>query len=184
MTDWPIQKIGEIDLVRLMKEIGHIKKPVEGPRQVPFQKKKDAGSGEDSLGTSFILRTDEYDYDTLIYSDDEFPYLNSIITEYKMLRTRKMFMQEKFNYAWHIDNSPRIHIPLHTNEHCMWIIRDGHNDEEDKIYRIPADGGVYLIDTTVPHTFLNANADPFMRTHIVGATTITTKIIPLLKNRS
>lgn len=184
MIDWPIQKIGEIDLELLMKEIGHIKKPEEGPRQFPFQKKKNAEDAEESKGTNFVLRTDEFDYDTLIYSNDEFPYLNSIITEYKMLRTRKMWMHEKFNYAWHLDNSPRIHIPLHTNEHCMWIIRDGHNNEEDRVYRIPADGGVYLIDTTVPHTFLNANADPFMRTHIVGATTITTDTIPLPKDRS
>jgi len=181
---WPIEKIGEIDLERLMKEIGHIEKPTEGPRQFPFQKKKDATDAEESKGTNFVLRTDEFDYDTLIYSDDEFPYLNSIIVEYKMLRTRKMWMHEKFNYAWHLDNSPRIHIPLYTNEHNMWIIRDGHNDETDRVYRIPADGGVYLVDTTVPHTFLNANADPFLRTHIVGATTITTNTIPLPKNHS
>lgn len=171
MEDWPIKKLETIDLKRLMDEIGHIKKPTEGPRQFPFQKKKGAVDAEESKGTNFVLRTDEFDYDTLIYSDDEFPYLNSIIRKFKMLRTRKMWMHEKFNYAWHVDNSPRIHIPLYTNEHNMWIIRDK-DGKKDNVYRIPADGGVYLVDTTVPHTFLNANADPFVRTHLVGATTI------------
>jgi len=176
MKDWPIQRIGEIDLDKLMNEIGHIKKPEIGPRQFPFQKKKSSQSAEESKGTNFILRTDEFDYDTLVYED--YPYMNSIITEYNMFRTRKMWMQEKFTYAWHVDNSPRIHIPLYTNEHCMWIIRDIDEPYTDRIYRIPADGGVYLVDTTTPHTFLNSNADEFLRTHIVGATTIKTDTIP------
>jgi hypothetical protein len=176
MKDWPIQRIGEIDLDKLMNEIGHIKKPEIGPRQFPFQKKKSSQSAEESKGTNFILRTDEFDYDTLEYED--YPYMNSIITEYNMFRTRKMWMHEKFTYAWHVDNSPRIHIPLYTNEHCMWIIRDIDEPYTDRIYRIPADGGVYLVDTTTPHTFLNSNADEFLRTHIVGATTIKTDTIP------
>lgn len=169
MTDWPIRKLGEINLDKLMSEIGHLKKPETGPRQFPFQRKQNSDNGEESKGTNFVLRTDEFEYDTLIY--DEFPYMNSIIEEYQMYRTRKMWMHEKFTYAWHVDNSPRIHIPLYTNEHNMWIIRDK-DGKKDNVYRIPADGGVYLVDTTVPHTFLNANADPFLRTHIVGATTI------------
>jgi len=166
---WPIKRIGEIDLDRLMDEIGHIEKPKEGPRQYPFQKKEGI-EAEAAKGTNFVLRTDEFDFNTLIHP--KFKYINSIINKYDMFRTRKMWMHEKFVYAWHVDNSPRIHIPLYTNENCMWII-------EECVYRIPADGGVYLVDTTVPHTFLNANADPFLRTHIVGATTI-----PISQDRS
>jgi len=32
MTDWPIRKLGEIDLDKLMAEIGHLQKPETGPR--------------------------------------------------------------------------------------------------------------------------------------------------------
>jgi hypothetical protein len=169
MTDWPIRKIGTIDLDKLMAEIGHLKKPEIGPRQFPFQGRRN-GNPDDAKGTDFNLRQDEFEFDTILYPN-EYLYMNSIIEEYQMYRTRKMWMHEKFTYAWHVDNSPRIHIPLYTNEHNMWIIRDK-DGKKDNVYRIPADGGVYLVDTTVPHTFLNANADPFLRTHIVGATTI------------
>ena len=46
------------------------------------------------------------------------------------------------------------------NDACLFI--DG------KVYKLPADGSVYLVDTTLYHTALNANREQFIRTHIVG----------------
>ena len=72
-----------------------------------------------------------------------------------------MIISDKRNYSWHLDYSKRIHIPLITNESCFFII------EETKIH-LPADGSVYLVDTTKWHTFVNANRNKFDRSHIVG----------------
>jgi len=78
-----------------------------------------------------------------------------------MYRTRLMLLPDKRNYSWHLDYSARLHIPLITNESCFFII------EEQKYY-LPADGSVYWVDTTKWHTFVNANRNEFMRSHIVG----------------
>jgi len=159
----PIEKIGEIDLDTLLKEIGHIKLPKEGARQFPFQKRKNDNDGESAKGNDYTFRVDDLEYDTLIY--DEYNYTNLIIEKYNMCRTRIMWMKQKFAYGWHKDHSPRIHIPLVTNEHNMFII-------DDNVYRIPADGGVYLVNTTLPHTFVNANSEPFLRSHLLGTSKV------------
>lgn len=86
-------------------------------------------------------------------------YTNSILKNLQMYRTRIMTMKPKTCYTYHIDASPRIHIPLVTNDDCFFII-------EDEVLRIPADGNHYCIDTTKKHTFVNASFED--RIHIVG----------------
>ena len=76
-----------------------------------------------------------------------------------MFRTRIMRLRPYQCYSYHIDPSPRIHIPLITNENCFMII-------DDMLYRYPADGNYYLADTTKIHTFVNASLED--RIHIVG----------------
>jgi len=100
------------------------------------------------------------------HSENEFteflfniPYVNSIISELKMYRTRLMKMKPKTCYSYHQDYTKRIHIPLITNDKCFFVI-------DDEIIRCPANGNYYLIDTTKMHTFVNASFD--YRLHIVG----------------
>jgi len=71
-------------------------------------------------------------------------------------------MGGKTCYTYHQDPTKRIHIPLITNENCFMVI-------EDEIYRYPAEGDYYLVDTTKRHTFVNASFEE--RIHIVGCTT-------------
>ena len=42
----------------------------------------------------------------------------------------------------------------------------------DEVIRLPADGSVYWVDTTLTHTFVNANAHlaKFVRVHLIGNT--------------
>jgi Aspartyl/Asparaginyl beta-hydroxylase len=65
-------------------------------------------------------------------------------------RMRLMEIRPKTCYTWHKDVSRRLHIAINTDHtRCGLII-------EDTVHRIPADGNVYLADTTKYHTAYNA----------------------------
>lgn len=102
----------------------------------------------------------------LNHSEEEFvhplfniPYTNLIMQELNLYRTRVMRMQPRVCYTYHVDLTKRVHIPLITNEKCMFIIND-------QVYRYPANGNYYLIDTTQMHTAVNASNEE--RIHLVG----------------
>jgi len=90
---------------------------------------------------------------------EELHYTNSIIEMLGMHRTRLMKMKPKTCYTYHRDPSKRIHIPIITNEKCMFII-------DDEVIRYPADGNYYVVDTTKWHTAINASLEE--RIHIIG----------------
>ncbi len=90
-------------------------------------------------------------YDTL--------YINNIMEELHMCRTRVMRMAPCSTYSFHKDLTPRIHIPIQTDEKAVFII-------EDKIYRLKPTR-VYWVDTTREHNFVNGSYNE--RIHIVGA---------------
>ena len=87
------------------------------------------------------------------------PYINSIIEELNMYRTRVLVLKPKVCYSIHSDPVKRIHIPVITNENCWLIVNK-------EIMHLPADGRHYEIDTTQKHTALNGSWKD--RTHIVG----------------
>ena len=89
----------------------------------------------------------------------DLPYINHIIEDLNMCRTRVMRMSKKSCYSYHYDKTKRIHIPLVTNKNCFMVI-------EDEVFRYPADGNYYIVDTTKMHTFVNASFEE--RIHIVG----------------
>ena len=89
----------------------------------------------------------------------ELKYTNKIISDLGMCRTRLMKLEPFHCYSYHRDACKRIHIPIITNERCMFII-------DDEVHRYPADGNSYLIDTTKQHTAINASYED--RYHIVG----------------
>jgi len=72
-------------------------------------------------------------------------------------RGRFMLMMHKQCLTIHKDPSPRLHIPIYTNENCMMIFGE-------KIVKLPF-GATYYVDTTIPHTALNASKDP--RVHLI-----------------
>jgi len=74
-------------------------------------------------------------------------------------RARFMTMVMHSTYSVHQDKAPRLHLALdtHPNAYFFW-------PEHKEFVHIPADGFVYWVDTTKPHTFVNAGPD---RTHLV-----------------
>lgn len=149
------KKIGEVDIERLLFELDNKKVSAQFPLQ---------GSSEDDFhgaeGKTYDLRSDERCYTVPLYKD--MPYTYSIIEEFNMYRARVMKLIHKTCYSYHTDNTPRIHIPLISNDKCFFVI-------DDQVVRLPADGSVYLVDTTKLHTAVNANLDHrIIRTHLMG----------------
>lgn len=91
----------------------------------------------------------------------DLPYASVLLDHLNMLNTRIMTLRGKECYTWHRDKTPRIHIPIITNENCLFVL-------EDRSFTLPQ-GSAYLIDTTKMHTALNGNKT-FLRRHIVGMT--------------
>ncbi len=61
-------------------------------------------------------------------------------------------------YNWHVDKMKTcLHIPLITNEGCKFVY-------DDAVFSMPADGSVYIVNNSKPHTFMNAG--PVSRLHI------------------
>lgn len=78
---------------------------------------------------------------------------------YNICRGRFMTLSpENRAYSYHVDRTKRIHIPLRTNEDCMFIV-------ENNLYKMPEEGQAYMLDTTNRHTALNLSWEN--RVHLV-----------------
>ncbi len=105
---------------------------------------------------------EEIDKEELLWDVNLFdiPYVNSILIEQNLCRTRIMKTRPKTCYLWHKDPRKRYHIPVKTNEHCFLLL------ERDGRIHLPATGEGYIVDTTQFHTQVNASREE--RIHIVG----------------
>lgn len=75
--------------------------------------------------------------------------------------TRGRFMvlnKHKRAYSYHSDLTPRLHIPITTDDYCMFVI-------DEVVYKLPNVGQLYLVDTTRLHSALNLGYSE--RLHIV-----------------
>jgi len=88
----------------------------------------------------------------------DIPYTNSVIKDLGLHRTRVMILKPKSCLTYHTDPSWRVHIPLITNEKCFFL-------ENMEARHLEADT-VHVVDTTQPHTSINASREE--RVHIVG----------------
>jgi hypothetical protein len=75
-------------------------------------------------------------------------------------RTRIMLSRPKSCYSTHRDYSPRLHLPLVTNEQCKFLFT-----KPARLIHMPADGNTYWVDTRHEHTFLNGSI--YDRLHLV-----------------
>jgi hypothetical protein len=83
-----------------------------------------------------------------------------IILKYNLFKTRLMWLNPYACYSMHRDESPRIHIPIVTNDQCYFVFK------AIAPYHIPINS-VYWTDTTKGHSFMNCSEIP--RLHLVGA---------------
>ena len=116
-----------------------------------------------SSGKSPPLRKEklnEYDFNTLTEMF-EGTYIGEVTdmlhSEYKVVRGRLMLSEWKTCLTYHKDPTPRLHIPVVTNQDCFMVV-------DDNVIRLPF-GSTYIVDTTLYHTAINASR--FNRTHMV-----------------
>lgn len=83
--------------------------------------------------------------------------VNLLRSRYGIVRGRYMMMNWKSCLTYHNDETPRIHLPLITNDGCFMII-DG---KTEKLH----ESVTYHVDTTKQHTALNAGKH--LRFHMV-----------------
>lgn len=85
--------------------------------------------------------------------------ISKIIETCGGFRTRIMSMDSRRCYSIHKDPTPRIHIPILTNDQC-WMIWPYDNVCKQMLYE-----QIYFTDTTKAHTFVNGGLEP--RIHLV-----------------
>lgn len=168
----PIIKIGEVDLDLLLLESD----TVEYDGQICLQGVKDnldpyLGIGQ-AGGYNSWERQQKHSYKSEEFNIPIFDLknINEALTKFGMVHTRLMTVKPKSCYSYHVDSRKRLHIPLETNEHCWFII-------DKEMHHLPADGSVYLVDTMLPHTFINCGSEP--RTHIVSQSIINPNLFNL-----
>ena len=84
----------------------------------------------------------------------------SIITDFKLVRSRLMLLESTRCYSIHQDTSWRLHIPIVTNPGCLFYFPD------HKEHFHLEEGKVYKVNTTERHTFLNTSTED--RIHFIG----------------
>lgn len=129
--------------------------------QISLQVKNGTSSWTQSSGW-LKAQGDEFLFDQI------HPLLKNSVIDYflsnlpfTVWRLRLMAMQPNTSYSWHSDPTPRIHIPIFTNEDCLFSF-PGQGITEN----LKANGSIYWTDTTKTHSFLNKST--FIRIHLVG----------------
>jgi hypothetical protein len=124
-------------------------------KQVGLQFKDLEDPWASAVGTS---KGNELTYTNLnsIFKDTIF---EELITQYKLKRTRLMWLSPMTCYSMHKDSTPRIHIPMITNPECYFVFKQG------IIQHMPV-GSVYWTNTVNLHTFMNCSDKP--RLHLIG----------------
>ena len=141
----------EVDLVKVKQELQQI---LELGDQVLLQ----VVDGHDHCygargGNEF--EEDEEDFKVFHW---DMPYIKSIVEGVGLVRSRMMNLKSKTCLSYHKDPTVRFHMPVITNESCFLII-------DKEVHHLPA-GKCYIIDSTLPHTAVNASFED--RIHIIG----------------
>jgi hypothetical protein len=87
-------------------------------------------------------------------------YFEEIITKYKLLRTRLLWLKPYSCYSMHRDDSTRIHVPIITNDRCFFVFRNS------GLFNMPT-GQVYHVNTLDEHSAMNCSTE--WRLHLLGA---------------
>tara|TARA_B100001029_G_C15064017_1_gene461723 strand:- start:8585 stop:8998 length:414 start_codon:yes stop_codon:yes gene_type:complete len=108
-----------------------------------------------------------------IYVHDDSPKINQkdfipdimkeIEEEFESYNMRIMCLPPLTTLDYHVDPNNRINIPIITNDACFFIY-------DDELFKLPADGSVYLTKTTVLHTAINCSY--LHRFHLIGFTDV------------
>jgi hypothetical protein len=106
-----------------------------------------------------IVQESDFTETTTLFKDSVLEeLLDAITSRFKVGRVRIMRSKPKTCLSWHKDDTMRLHYPFFTREECKMIVGDD-------VFHLP-EHQWSLVDTTVPHTALNASK--LERLHIVA----------------
>lgn len=120
---------------------------------------------ENPLYEGISARPDEEMLYNVINAEFRGTYFEEILSSlpFPFGRTRIMWVPPQKCYPIHTDHSFRYHLALDTHDGAFFFY-----PEAGKVYQIPADGYLYKMDATVPHTAVNCG--PLARVHMVIVT--------------
>jgi hypothetical protein len=156
-----IKILSPIDIQPLLDEYTHLEKLIQWTdyghkgKQAGLQYQSDEDPWASAVGKS---RGDELAFRNLnpFFKNT---IVESLINEFKLVRSRLMWVGPFACYSMHKDTTARIHIPIITNPECYFVFKQG------SVSHLSA-GSVYWVDTTIHHTFMNCSDKP--RLHLVG----------------
>jgi hypothetical protein len=113
-------------------------------------------------GAGRIDELDHQDEDLYKYVQPKLKgsYIEELILKHNAFRTRILKLGPRACYSIHPDPTPRIHIPIVTNEQC-WMIWPYHSTCLNF-----KEGNCYWVDTRKPHTYINGDKE-LVRIHLV-----------------
>lgn len=119
----------------------------------------------------YVLRVDNNTSDLLGQMEYTSSIINKVIEQlkdhYDCNKIVYRIVMPNTCYRWHVDTKQycqnkkifyNYHIPIITNEGC-WFVYSGQS------YCMPADGTLYRVQSSVPHSFMNAGNSP--RVHLM-----------------
>jgi len=148
-----------LDIEKIKKELEALP-DMTNIKQIGLQGTKDNLDPFASVG-KMNKWTHGYDETDFVVPIFDMPYINSIMSDLKMFRTRVLILRPNECYSYHRDYTKRIHIPVITNKSSFIV-------EDRQLKHLPADGNYYVVDTTKMHTALNGSRNNEDRLHIVG----------------
>jgi len=103
----------------------------------------------------------ESDYSTILprFKESIFEELIESIPT-KVCRARIMILKAGTAHQIHVDDYPRIHVPIITHSECAFLFPD-----DDYMKHMSANGNVYWANVTKRHTFVNWGNQP--RIHLL-----------------
>lgn len=156
--------ISKVDHRHILQEYKKLEEHIQWPensakgKQTGLQYAENEMPEKSAVGSLRSSRIEtEYSLITPLFKNTIF---EEIINQYKMCRTRLMWVNPYSCYSIHKDQTKRLHIPLITNTECFFIFPD-----DRELVHLPL-GNLYLVDTTKNHSFCNFSENP--RLHLVG----------------
>lgn len=107
----------------------------------------------------FFLESDFTEFNTTFIDTGFYSVYNQL--PFRVGRMRVNYLPPLTVFTMHVDSAPRAHIVLSTNPNCVLMSGDY------QTHHVPADGNLYIFDTTQPHTAINASREG--RVHITIA---------------
>jgi hypothetical protein len=103
----------------------------------------------------------EREYDTL-NPELRGTYFEEVIDRlpFPVVRARLLALEPRSCYSVHRDETARYHIAIDTTPHALFVFV-----ERNEVFRVPADGNLYWLDTREVHTAMNGGRD--LRIHLV-----------------